>query len=145
MKHILLLAMLMPFPLLAEPVEIVAARSAAGIWGLGCNYGNSYLKRLLNGEDRDEAMASELHKLDEKIKTTISFYEKGSPVDKDGKAFILGLSSKYSIDGFKSKVHDALINCEVSSRVVEIKILRSLLGDAEAKSEIYGWDYYKYQ
>ncbi|MGP2515149.1 hypothetical protein [Yersinia sp. 2545 StPb PI] len=145
MKHILLLAMFMSFPLLAEPVEIVAARSAAGIWGLGCNYGNSYLKRLINGEDRDEAMASELHKLDEKIKTTISFYEKGNSVDKDGKAFILGLSSKYSIDGFKSKVHDAPINCEASSRVVEIKILRSLLGDAEAKNELSDWNYYKYQ
>ncbi|MFW5402547.1 hypothetical protein V2A85_23115, partial [Yersinia sp. 1252 StPb PI] len=142
MKHILLLAMFMSFPLLAEPVEIVAARSAAGIWGLGCNYGNSYLKRLINGEDRDEAMASELHKLDEKIKTTISFYEKGNSVDKDGKAFILGLSSKYSIDGFKSKVHDAPINCEASSRVVEIKILRSLLGDAEAKNELSDWNYY---
>ncbi|CNH99105.1 TPA: hypothetical protein ACVBYD_001565 [Yersinia enterocolitica] len=145
MKHILLLAMFMSFPLLAEPVEIVAARSAAGIWGLGCNYGNSYLKRLINGEDRAEAMASELHKLDEKIKTTISFYEKGNSVDKDGKAFILGLSSKYSIDGFKSKVHDAPINCEASSRVVEIKILRSLLGDAEAKNELSDWNYYKYQ
>ncbi|EMY3520993.1 hypothetical protein AAIP46_003290 [Yersinia ruckeri] len=145
MKHILLLIIFISFPLLAGPVDIGAARSAAGIWGLGCNYGNSYLKRLLNGEDRAEAMALELHNLDEKIKSTISFYEKGSSIDKDEKAFILGLSSKYSIDGFKSKVHDAPINCEASSRVVEIKILRSLLGDVEAKSELANWDYYKYQ
>ena len=145
MKHILLLTIFISFPLFAEPVDIVTARSAAGIWGLGCNYGNSYLKRLVNGEDRAEAMALELHHLDEKIKKTISFYEKGNSIDKDGKAFILGLSSKYSIDGFKSKVHDVPINCEESSRVVEIKILRSLLGDAKAKNEIAGWDYYKYQ
>ncbi len=145
MKHILLIIMFMSFPLLAEPVDIVAARSAAGIWGLGCNYGNSYLKRILNGEDRDEAMALELHNLDEKIKNTITFYEKGTSVGKDEKAFILGLSSKYSIDGFKSKVHDTPINCEASSRTVEIKILRSLLGDVEAKSELADWDYYKYQ
>ncbi|EMQ3076125.1 hypothetical protein WF070_000970 [Yersinia enterocolitica] len=145
MKHILLIIMFMSFPLLAEPVDIVAARSAAGIWGLGCNYGNSYLKRVLNGEDRDEAMALELHNLDDKIKNTITFYEKGTSVGKDEKAFILGLSSKYSIDGFKSKVHDTPINCEASSRTVEIKILRSLLGDVEAKSELADWGYYKYQ
>ncbi|WP_227734831.1 hypothetical protein [Yersinia proxima] len=145
MKHILLLIMFISFSLLAEPADVVAARSAAGIWGLGCNYGNSYLKRILNGEDRDEAMALELHHLDEKLKNTISFYEKGTSIGKDEKAFFLGLSSKYSIDGFKSKVHDTPINCEASSRVVEIKILRSLLGDAEAKSELADWDYYKYQ
>lgn len=115
------------------------------MWGLGCNYGNSYLKRVINGEQRDEAMALELHNMDEQIKNNISLREKGIVVDKDGREFILKLSSKYSVDGFQSKVADHSINCEASSRVVEIKVLRSVLGDPDAKSEIAGWDYYKYQ
>lgn len=145
MKNIILLILFMSLPAFSAPIDVVAAKSAAGMWGLGCEYGNSYLKRLLNGEDKAEAMASELQGLDEKIKNTISLYEQNNPVGKDEKKFILGLYNKYSVDGFKSKVHDNLINCEMSSRVVEIKILRSLLGDIEAKSELANWDYYKYR
>jgi len=145
LKNILLLIIFISLPSLSAPIDVVAAKSAASVWGLGCGYGNVYLKRLFDGEDKNEAMASELHKLDEKIKSTINLYESGNAIGKDEKKFISGLYGKYSIDGFKSKVHDNSINCDFSSKVVEIKILRSILGDVEAKSELADWNYYDYQ
>lgn len=141
---IIILSLTFPINAIAGDSEIVIARSAAGLWGVGCNHGNNYLKMVLNGGDRQESMAVELGLLDKEIKKGISQSNEKSPTTEDTKTWILGLASKYSIDGFKSKVHDVGINCLESKRVVEIKILRSLLDDPISQGELAGEYYYKY-
>ncbi|HFD7740968.1 hypothetical protein QP585_24550 [Serratia ureilytica] len=138
---IFLFSLTFPVDVTAGNSEAVIARSAAGLWGVGCGHGADYLKRVLNGGDRKESMAIELGILNKKIQSGIL---KSNDSDEKKREWMRGLAEKYSVDGFKSKVHDVSINCLESSRVVEIKILRSLLDDSSSQSELAGEYYYKY-